>query len=104
VCPANIPLPDLLRDLRHEESVKKLAAPRWRFALKTHAWLAQRPTFYQAVTAIVINVLNFFGRKRGSFSRLPLASGWTSQRDFPAPQRKTFMQLYKAQIKEDNEQ
>lgn len=103
VCPANIPLPDLLRDLRHEESVKKLSAPRWRFGLKAHAWLARRPSMYHAVTAIAINVLHLLGRKRGSFSRLPLAGGWTSERDFPAPQAKTFMQLYKAQIRRNDE-
>jgi L-lactate dehydrogenase complex protein LldF len=103
VCPADIPLPDLLRDLRHDEAAKKLSAPRWRFGLKVHAWLARHPPLYQALTAVLIPVLHFLGRRRGSFKRLPLATGWTSQRDFPAPQNKTFMQLYKAQLKQDNE-
>jgi L-lactate dehydrogenase complex protein LldF len=67
--------------------------------LKIHAWLARHPSLYQALTAIVIPVLHLLGRKHGSFSRLPLAGGWTSQRNFPAPQQKTFMQLYKAQMK-----
>jgi L-lactate dehydrogenase complex protein LldF len=43
--------------------------------------------------------MHLLGRKRGRFSRLPMVDGWTSQRDFPAPQRKTFMQLYKARNK-----
>lgn len=103
VCPADIPLPDLLRDLRHEESLKMLSAPRWRFGLKLHAWLAGHPPIYQALTAIAIPVLHFWGRKRGSFSRLPLAGGWTSERDFPAPQAKTFMQMYRAEIGGDDE-
>jgi L-lactate dehydrogenase complex protein LldF len=34
------------------------------------------------------------GRKRGRFARLPLAGGWTAHRDFPAPQGKTFQQLW----------
>jgi L-lactate dehydrogenase complex protein LldF len=103
VCPADIPLPDLLRDLRHEESDKKLSAPRWRHGLKLHAWLARQPRLYQALTAALIPVLHFLGRRRGSFARLPFAAGWTSQRDFPAPQQSTFMQLYKSRIKRDHE-
>lgn len=103
VCPADIPLPDLLRDLRHAETTSKLSAPRWRQGMKMHAWLARHPRLYQALTAAVIPVLHFLGRRRGSFSRLPLAAGWTSQRNFPAPQKSTFMQLYKARMKRDHE-
>jgi L-lactate dehydrogenase complex protein LldF len=103
VCPANIPLPDLLRDLRHEEGIKKLSAPRWRYGLKLHSWLARHPSIYQTLTATSIRILHRLGRKRGGFSRLPFASGWTSQRDFPAPQENTFMQLYKAKMKQNNE-
>jgi L-lactate dehydrogenase complex protein LldF len=104
VCPADIPLPDLLRDLRQEECEQKLSAPRWRYGLKLHAWLARRPSLYHAVTGTCIFFLHLMGRSRGSFSRLPFAGGWTSQRDFPAPQNKTFMQQYKAQAKLRNEQ
>jgi L-lactate dehydrogenase complex protein LldF len=104
VCPADIPLPDLLRDLRHEENQQKLSAPRLRYGLKLHAWLARHPSLYHALTAGIIALLHLLGRSRGSFSRLPLAGGWTSQRDFPAPQSKTFMQLYKEQMKQADEQ
>ena len=41
VCPADIPLPDLLRDLRHEEVLDKLSSSRWRIGMKMHAWLAR---------------------------------------------------------------
>jgi L-lactate dehydrogenase complex protein LldF len=98
VCPADIPLPDLLRDLRHEENSQELSDGRWRLGMKIHAWLARHPPFYHALTGIAIPILSLLGRKRGSFARLPLAGGWTSQRDFPAPQGKTFMQQYKARI------
>lgn len=99
VCPSDIPLPDLLRDLRHEENNKKLSARRWRLGMTLHAWVARYPTLYHGLAGIVIPMLHLFGRKRGSFKRLPMAGGWTSQRDFPAPQSKTFMQQYKAQLK-----
>ena len=92
ICPADIPLPDLLRDLRHDETKQKLSPVRWRMGMRAHAWLARHPVLYRAVTGIGIFTLHFLGRGKGSFSKLPLASGWTSQRDFPAPQGKTFMQ------------
>lgn len=104
VCPADIPLPDLLRDLRHAENTEKLSAPRWRLGLQSHAWLARHPRLYQALTAAIIPVLHMLGRRRGGFSRLPFAAGWTSQRDFPAPQKNTFMQQYKARMKGRHEQ
>ncbi len=104
VCPADIPLPDLLRDLRHLETNRKLSAPRWRYGLRIHAWLARHPPLYHALTAAIIPLLHLLGRRRGSFSRLPFAAGWTSQRDFPAPQAKTFMQLYQQQMKQRDEQ
>ena len=96
VCPAGIPLPDLLRDLRHEESERKLSPTRWRWGLKMHAWLARQPRLYHALTAVGIFGMHLLGRRRGRFASLPMAAGWTSQRDFPAPQGKTFMQQYSA--------
>lgn len=99
VCPSGIPLPDLLRDLRQAEQAAKLSPPRWRTGLKLHAWLARHPRLYHGLTALGIPLLHRLGRRRGSFSKLPLAGGWTSQRDFPAPQRKTFMQAYAGVLK-----
>jgi L-lactate dehydrogenase complex protein LldF len=96
VCPADIPLPDLLRDLRHEESSRKLSSSRWRLGLQLHGWLAGHPALYHALTGIGIFTLHLLGRRKGSFARLPLAEGWTSQRDFPAPEGKTFMRQYAA--------
>ena len=72
--------------------------------LRAHAWLAGHPGLYHTLTAVVIRLLHALGRKRGSFSRLPFAVGWTSQRDFPAPQETTFMQLYKSRLKQHREQ
>ena len=102
VCPANIPLPDLLRDLRHEEVQRGLSPPRWRTGMRMHAWLARRPGLYHWLTGISISILHRLGRRRGAFSSLPMASGWTSQRDFPAPEGGTFMQQYRKQTKARN--
>jgi L-lactate dehydrogenase complex protein LldF len=97
VCPADIPLPDLLRDLRHEETRHKLSSGRWRRGIKFHAWLSAHPGLYQWLTGLGISLLRALGRNRGSFRKLPMAGGWTGCRDFPAPQAKTFMQQYRAQ-------
>lgn len=96
VCPASIPLPDLLRDLRHDEARAKLSPARWRFGMKSHAWLLSHPWLYHKLTAIGMPVLGWLGRKKGNFKSLILANGWTDERDFPAPQGRTFMQQYQA--------
>ncbi len=103
VCPAAIPLPDLLRDLRHDESSQQLTPARWRNGLRLHAWLARQPRLYHFITGIGITIMQRLGRKKGGFRRLPLAAGWTSQRDFPSPQGKTFMQQYRNGSESGNE-
>ena len=99
VCPADIPIPDLLRDLRHDETTRKLSPSRWRLGMKMHSAIAGRPRLYHALTAMGISVMHRLGRRKGGFTNLPMAGGWTSQRDFPAPQGRTFMQQYAAQQK-----
>ena len=100
VCPGAIPLPSLLRDLRHEQSREKITPTRWKLGLRLHAWLALRPRLYQLISGAAIKLLHHLGHKKGRFQKLPLAAGWTSQRDFPAPQGGTFMQQYKARSAE----
>ncbi len=34
--------------------------------------------------------LGLMGRRRGRFTRLPMAGGWTSGREMPAPEGNTF--------------
>ena len=97
VCPAAIPLPDLLRNLRHDTSREKIADPRWRLGLRLHAWLLTRPRLYQGVTHLAARILNMLGRRRGTLRRLPFAAGWTGKRDLPSPQRGTFMHQYQQQ-------
>ncbi|MCP4377393.1 MAG: lactate utilization protein, partial [bacterium] len=47
VCPVKIPLPDLLREHRRRQFVKKLSPAFSRFALAGWAFLARRPKLYQ---------------------------------------------------------
>ena len=95
VCPADIPLPDLMRDLRAEESELGLSPRSWRLGLKLHSWLAAHPRLYQTLTGLGITILHQLGKRSGALKSLGVRNGWTDVRDFPAPEGKTFMQQWK---------
>ena len=90
VCPVRIPLPKLMRHWREREYERHLTPATYRYGLGLWAFFARRPWLYKLATGVAMPVLSFFGRKKGRFARLPLASGWTDHRDMPAPQGKTF--------------
>jgi L-lactate dehydrogenase complex protein LldF len=41
-----------------------------------------------------MRVLALLGRKNGHFKSFGINKGWTKDRDFPAPEGKTFQQLW----------
>jgi L-lactate dehydrogenase complex protein LldF len=90
VCPALIPLPDMLRDLRAEEFETGLTPQRWRLGLRLHGWLALRPALYRRVTGAALRLMHWLGRSDGVIRRLPLAGGWLQARDLPAPPARSF--------------
>jgi len=94
VCPMKIPLPKLMR--HHREADFELGGPSlpYRIGLRTWAWFAQRPKLYHMAARLAAAALGAFGRRRGAFRRLPFAGDWTRHRDFPAPQGRTFQQLW----------
>jgi L-lactate dehydrogenase complex protein LldF len=94
VCPVKIPLPDLLRKLREQQMHTGLKPWSERTALRLWGWLARHPRLYALGTAAGARVLKLLGGREGLIHRLPLASGWTGGRDFPAPAGKTFRELY----------
>ncbi len=91
VCPMRIPLPKMMRNWREREFEKKLTPGATRAGLGVWAWVAQRPALYRLATRLAIASLRLTGGKRGRIRSLPLAGGWTGQRDMPAPQGDTFM-------------
>jgi len=97
VCPVKIPLPDLQRKLREEEFARGLRPWYERTGLRIWAWFAMRPRLYGLASRIGVRALRALPRRDGMISRLPfaLASGWTAERDFPAPAGKTFRELYR---------
>ena len=96
VCPMRIPLPSLMR--HHRESAFAAGRTGWRarVALRIWAALAQRPWLYQRLTGIEMRLLAAVAGRRGRFRWLPFAGGWTRHRDFPAPEGRTFQQLWSA--------
>jgi L-lactate dehydrogenase complex protein LldF len=96
VCPMMIPLPKLMRHWREKEFERALAPAAQRYGLRLWAFFARRPAFYRLATRLAMRALGNLGGERGSFSSLPMAGGWTKHRDMPAPQGRTFMDLYRA--------
>jgi len=93
-CPVMIPLPGLLRKLREQQVEQNLRPWSERAALRLWGALALRPRLYRFVTGLAAQILHRMGGRRGSIARLPFDPGRTKGRDFPAPQGRTFHELY----------
>ena len=83
----------MMRHWREREFERGLNPATQRYGLKLWAYFARRPALYRIATALAIRALGLFGGSKRRFRTLPLAGGWTRYRDFPAPERRTFMQL-----------
>jgi L-lactate dehydrogenase complex protein LldF len=99
VCPVKIPLPKMLRHWREREYAQRLNPRVWRAGLALWAWVAARPRLYHAMSEIASRALGWAGGRRGRFRSLPLAAGWTSVRDMPAPEGRSFHSLWAERIK-----
>jgi len=100
VCPVRIPLPDLLRTLRHREYQLRLGVHTTRWALALWVWLTRHPRLYRPTTRWLAWVLARLAGRRGRFRSLPLAGGWfRGGRDLPAPQGDTFLALWQRRQK-----
>src|SRR3990170_2588339 len=94
VCPMRIPLPKILRYWRERQFERGLRPWLERAGLALWGWLARRPVLYALATSIGARVLRLMGGRERLIHALPLAGGWTGGRDLPAPQGKTFRDLY----------
>jgi L-lactate dehydrogenase complex protein LldF len=86
----------MMRHYREREWQKKLSPPAARIGLGVWAFFAKRPALYRAITGIAARFLKMVGGRRGHIAALPLPRGWFAVRDLPAPQGKTFHELWKA--------
>ena len=86
-----------------KDSLKKIGADS-RVTIKTRGLMGEKyvditPGQRYAetpLTRIAARVLRLLGGAQGSISRMPFAGGWTLGREMPAPQGKTFRELYAA--------
>ncbi len=95
VCPMRIPLPKMMRQYREREYEKGNTPPLYKLGMKLWAFAAKRHRLYQALTGLAIPLMARLGKRSGRFRTFPLAGGWTRHRDLPAPQGKTFQQLWR---------
>jgi L-lactate dehydrogenase complex protein LldF len=103
VCPVKIPLPKMMRHWREREFAAKLSPRAYRHGLALWAWMAQRPGLYHFVAAAAGRLLGWAGRYRGRFRSLPLAAGWTTARDMPAPEGRSFHSLWAERQKREGQ-
>lgn len=101
VCPVRIPLPKLMRHWREREFERNLSPAPVRAGLKFWGFFARRPTLYRLATRLAMTGLSLIGRRKGRFSKLPLAGGWTGGRDFAAPQGDTFQARWAKRAKQE---
>ncbi len=94
VCPMSIPLPAMLRAWRERDFAEGKRSGPERLALKVWAFAARRPRLYHALAALGVPLLMRLAGGRGRFTTLPFAKSWTRVRDLPAPEGRTFQQLY----------
>ena len=95
VCPMAIPLPSLMRKWRERDFDRGNPALAQRLALKLWAFAAKRPRLYHALGRGLVPLLTRLASGRGRFRSLPLAGAWTGTRDLPAPEGRTFHELYR---------
>src|SRR5688572_3496809 len=95
VCPMAIPLPAMMRKWRERDFERGDPPLTQRLALRLWAYAARRPRLYHALSGTIAPLLARLAGRRGHFSALPLSGAWTDTRDLPAPQGKTFHELYR---------
>lgn len=94
VCPMKIPLPKLMRHHREAEFKKRENSWQARLGLRTWAFFAKRPRLYHLASRFAVTGLSALSARKGYFDWLPFAGGWTKHRALPAPQKRTFQQLW----------
>ncbi len=96
VCPVRIPLPKLLRKLRSQIFERGLVDRPSRFGLAMWGLIARHPKIFRMTIGLSAWFLCRLGGRRGSIQNLPLGSGWTKTRDFPAASGRGFVSSWNA--------
>ena len=96
VCPVMIPLPELMRTLREKQVEKNLRPLTERLALRAWAWVASKPALYHLGTRLAVRYLKWLAGGADRIRVLASVPEWTAGRDFPAPEGRTFREMYAA--------
>lgn len=96
VCPVRIPLPTLLRKLRHK-SVTEKGAGRSGMLIKIYMLLASHPRIYRLCTSPLMLFLSLVSRK-GLLPSLPGLRSWQRNKDLPAPEGRSFQQQWRKKM------
>jgi L-lactate dehydrogenase complex protein LldF len=91
-----IPLPDLMRKWRERQFDNHLRPWYERIAIRAWSFAVQRPRLYGMLAAVGARVARWMGGGDRLIHWLPGLDGWTRGRDMPAPQGKTFRELYRS--------
>jgi L-lactate dehydrogenase complex protein LldF len=95
VCPVKIPLPDLMRKLREKQFDLHLRPWGERAAIRLWGFAVRRPRLYAAIASIGARAAAWMGGRDRIIRRLPGLDGWTHGRDMPAPEGRTFREMYR---------
>ena len=96
VCPVRIPLPKIMRHWRAREYSEGLAPRANVMGLWLWAFAAKRPRLYGVGARLGARILKARAGRRGTVRSLPLMRGWFLVRDFPAPEGRTFQELWRS--------
>ncbi|SCA56314.1 Lactate utilization protein B [Candidatus Terasakiella magnetica] len=97
VCPVRIPIPRMLRSWRQKQWEDGPVPFKQRLMMSWWAFWALRPKVYHKAAGLKMRLIGWLGRKNGHFKSLPMTKAWTKSKDFPAPEGKTFQQLWSEQ-------
>ena len=96
ICPVKIPLPKIMRHWRAVEYAQGMPPKAAVLGLSLWAFAAKRPWLYRMGARIAARMLRNRARGNGFVHALPIMRGWFAVRDLPAPQGKTFHDLWRA--------
>ncbi|HEX4079454.1 MAG TPA: LutB/LldF family L-lactate oxidation iron-sulfur protein [Rhizomicrobium sp.] len=96
VCPVKIPLPKIMRYWRAREYASGLAPKSSIFGLSLWAFAARRPWLYRIGAQMAARLLKWRAGDSGRVRALPMMQGWFAVRDLPAPEGRSFHELWRA--------
>lgn len=102
VCPVKIPLPELLIEHRRRAVERGLTTTPERLAMGAFGFLAKRPAYWNGVTGLGRSAGRLLSRDGYlSAAWLPALQAWLQERDFPAPAKRSFRQLWREGLRDE---